>query len=462
MSFAGKTIAAVAAAAAVGGGIVGVNYLSKESIESKTPEAVDDVVAVSVEIPKVEIPKVAVYKVDVPGVNLVRVVTELELEKINLPKTAAIDGQFGQIGQVGQVVVIPSPEGARIAVPSAGGDVVAIPTPDGYRIVVPEVADPAARMPQLIALQKIQQVLFRDQRNLMYDKSIGIDSAIWAKWIAIYKADAPYSLEHVKLEKGLRMIAEVTAPQSADEIRTLDANLEHYKKLGYNAALLTFDCTEELYRLLDLAGLIRSKELAVWIAYSGPEDLRHSVFADPDRLSKFLSELGAVSDGFVIGWRRTALHLFEQDRQFYNVMLKAVRSRNKNIRVLGEAYIGETASTPEYTRTVSYNVPANVSGVIVSGLGFYGVNVEGALHGVFAPVEKFDRVALIVGEKPYHMTLHKTATPRARQEIIKNDLELRFLRAGCAGTITLHGDGGTIVENGIKKITDSLTGAERL
>ena len=57
---------------------------------------------------------------------------------------------------------------------------------------------------------------------------------------------------------------------------------------------------------------------------------------------------------------------------------------------------------------------------------------------------------------PYHMTLHDTKRSREKQEEIKTELENRFLRAGCSGTITLHGDGGTVIVGNKKKLTDSL------
>ncbi len=423
----------------------------------------------------VYVPQVKVYTVETPQVNVIKVFGQtVELPSIadyrtvrvssaNLPEVikhvVTVPEVEVKVTSAGMVYV-PSPQGAVIVVPSAGGEVIAIPTVTGYKIVVPEVSDPAARMPQIIALQKIQQTLFRDQRNLMYDSSIGIDSAVWMRWIAHYQKNEPFDLQYIKLQNGLRMIAEVNAPADAKERETVCANLEKYASAGYNAALLTFSLSDpsdpsdssDLSDLLAIAELIRSKGLAVWIAYSGPENLRHSVFADPDKLTRYISALAAKSEGIILGWRRTSVHQFIADAPFNNLILKAARTANPQIQVLGESYIGETAETPEYTRVMTTNNPPNISGTIISGIGFYGVNIAGALNGVFAPVAKMDRVALIVGSKPYHMSLHKTGHSRAEQDAIKQNLERKFRAAGCIGTITLHGDGGTLE----KKITDSL------
>ena len=515
MTTAGKSIATAAALAAAAAGVGVYEYTTAPAAEesAKTAEAAetgyaDNVKPIRVRVPKVRVFKVRkpeVYKPEIsrPEVRMYEYVSPVTAKMINLPEvethaglsksatlsvisasaatvTTATVADFrtvrvrtAQLPEVvrnavkvpevevritsGNTVYIPSAAGTVIVIPSAGGDVVAVPDVTGYRIVIPEVRDPAARMPQLIALQKLQQVLFRDQRNLIHDPGIGIDNAVWMKWIRLYQADEPFELTYAALPDGLRMIAEVTVPDGREELETLSANLARYAGLGYNAALLTFDTSEMLEQLVDTAELIRSKGLAVWIAYSGPENLRHSVFADPDKLARYISTLAERAEGMVTGWRRTALHQFIQDRAFCNVMLKAARAGNAEIRILGESYIGETAETPEYTRIAMFNNPAGCSGTVVSGIGFYGVNVAGALAGVFKPVAKMDRVALIVGSRPYHMTLHRSGLSRARQDAVKQALERRFRAAGCVGTITLHGDGGTVVENNnVKKITDSL------
>ncbi|MEI3038447.1 MAG: hypothetical protein V8T90_15440 [Victivallales bacterium] len=509
----GKSIATATAIAATAAGVAVYEYAgsgepaTETAKTAETTEYVDNVQPVKVYIPKVNVVKVRTPKLNkpeirIPEVNTFEYVSPVIAKMINLPevethaglpKSAVLSVVSAAAATVttpevtdyrtvrvsttnmpeviraavripevevriaaDNTIRIPSPSGVVVVVPSAGGDVIAVPSPQGYRITLPEVRDPAARMPQLIALQKIQRTLFRDQRNLIYDSSIGIDSAVWAKWIRIYQADEPYDMPHVELTDGLRMIAEVTVPEDRAERETLNTNLERYVALGYNAALLTFDTTEPLDSLVELAELIRSKGLAVWIAYSGPENLRHSIFADPDRLANCVRTLAELADGLVIGWRRTALHLFVQDRPFYNVILRAARAGNPKLQILGESYIGETAETPEYTRIAMFNNPANCSGTVVSGIGFYGVNVAGALTGVFKPVAHMNRVALIVGSKPYHQTLHRTGLSRERQEAVKQRLERRFRAAGCRGTITLHGDGGAVTVDGKKKITDSL------
>jgi len=448
MNTASKTIAAVAAAAAVGGGIVGVNYLSEESKPSDSSAVIDDVVAATVAIPKVELPKVTVYTVKTPAVSLVRIVSQLELDKLNIPHAQTAAVKSANVG--GDIVVIPSPEGERIVVPSPGGDIVAVPTPAGYKITVPDVADPAARMPQLIALQKLQQKLFRDQRNLMYDKSIGLDSASWSKWLKIYQTAEPYQVEYKPLRKGLRIISEVKCPEDSVQLKQLDQSLEAYARFHYNAVLLTFDLSEPLYKLADVIDYIKSKEMSVIIAYSGPENLSWSIFKDPDKLEKYLSTLGAKADALLLGWRRTGLHLFLPDRQWTDFLIRSARKLNAGLPVIGQAYLGENAESNGSENAVAYHVPENVSAVLVFGIGYSRVATEAAIKKFFPEIAGLEKIGLVLGERPYFDTLHDTKKSRAENLRIKRDIERRMLYGGCVSTLTLHGDGsdGTYGQKG--------------
>ena len=275
-------------------------------------------------------------------------------------------------------------------------------------------------------------------------------------WIKIYKTAKPYNLKYIKMKSPLRIIAEVLVPKTYEEEETLKKNLKYYKSRGYDSALLSFDTSETLHSLTRTSEIIRNSGLNVWITFSGPEDLGHSVFVDPVKLESYLITLGSYAEGFILGWRRTSLHLLLQDWQFSDFLMKSVRMGNENIVILGESYIGETAETPEHTRITTYNNPKNISGTVISGLGFHGVNVKGALNGIFSPVKNMDRIALIVGSNPYYMTLEKAKYTKKEQDTIKAALEKRFINAGCIGTITLHGDGGTVFVNGEKRITDNL------
>ena len=417
MNNASKTVAAVAAAAVLGGGVVAIDeYLSEpEKTDGvKAESVVDDVQPVTVEVPRVAIPRVEIPRVAVPGVVTVRILSPLELEELGIPAP-----------EMPSVDATESPP-ASVAPSSAE---------------TPGVASYTSRMPGLIALQKLQGELFRDQRNLIYDPSVGIDSASWAKWLRIYQSDEynTYSPEYVELKKGLRIINEVKCPENTEQFQRMSENLKYYKSRGYNAVLVTFTTDEPLYRLADTIDYLKSLELKIVIAYAGRENLKESLFRDPDRLAEFLRELGAKADALLLGWGRTSLHLFLPDRQWTNFLIKNARSKNSRLGVVGMAYFGETA---EKQIGVTYDVPENCSAVLIVGLGFPGASTKTTLKKLFPEIiDHPHKIGLVVGERPYFDSEHDTGKTKRQNDQIKRRIELRLLRAGCDSTMTYSGDG---------------------
>ena len=433
-----KKITAITAAAALATGGA-LYYMSDDLPKDEPAENVDDVVAVTVDLPKVELPVVSVPGVKAPEVDTPQIVTPeivitkfvsaLELDKLNIPA-------------------------AEVQAVSATPRIVLLPTPQGVKVVLPEVSDPAERIPLVIELQRTLQTLFRDKRNLAYDRSIGIDSTAWKKWIEIYRKNEPYAIAYQPMPAGLRIIAEVKCPQDSAQIETLDKNLEAYKAAGYNAVLLTFDLTEPLSKLLDVISFVKSKDMRVVFAYAGPERLEWSVFQDPDKIAGYLSSIGAASDAFLIGWRRTSLHLLIPDPQWINFLVKNARKCNQDLPVIGEAYLGQTAESNESERAVTYNIPENISAVLIFGIGYKGVAIERAIDLVYPQAKGLTRNGLAIGERPYFDTRNDTKKSMAENNKIKAKIESRFLRAGCIGTMTIRGDGSDGIYD--KTVTENL------
>ena len=139
-----KKITAITAAAALATGGA-LYYMSDDLPKDEPAENVDDVVAVTVELPKVELPVVSVPGVKAPEVDTPQIVTPeivitkfvsaLELDKLNIPA-------------------------AEVQAVSATPRIVLLPTPQGVKVVLPEVSDPAERIPLVIELQRTLQTLF--------------------------------------------------------------------------------------------------------------------------------------------------------------------------------------------------------------------------------------------------------------------------------------------------------------
>ena len=414
-----KTAVTVAAAAVLGGGVVGINeYLADETQESVS-EFVDDVKPIQVEIPTVNVITVKPISVETLSVAL----PEVNARKV---ETYAVATETVETYAVNLSRVVPLIEMERLDVPA---------------IEIVSVPNPGERIPRMIELQKLQQKLFRDQRNLMYDPSVGIDSASWTKWLRIYQSDEykTYSPEYVELKTGLRIINEVKCPENTEQFQRMSENLKYYQSRGYNAVLVTFTTDEPLYRLADTIDYLKSCGLTVIIAYAGRENLNESLFRDPDTLAKFLRELGAKSDALLLGWRRTSLHLFLPDRQWTNFLIKNARSKNSRLAVIGMAYFGETA---EKQLGVSYDVPENCSAVLIVGCGYPRASRKTVLKKLFPEiVDHPHKIGLVVGERPYFDSLHDTGKTKHRNDQIKRRIELRLLQAGCGSTMTYSGDG---------------------
>lgn len=399
MTNVGKTLTAIGAAAAVGGGVLLYNVVDTDTTVNNETEIVT---IETVDVPLVEI---ELATVELADVSIVKEITTTELEELNLPEV-------------------------ELAAVTTENIIIIQPGKDNIEYVK-----------EYTEFYNSSKKLFKDMRNLTKDATMYPGKDNYKAWLATYQANDNYKMNYVKLPANIKMIAQVELPKDDNEYKTLTENLRFYKKEGYNATLVVFDGTESIYELNELVTYIKDLGFNVWFAFSGAEDLRVSVFPEQTKFAEYLNTLGKSCDGFILGWRRTSLHLFIQDKPWYNFVISNVRKYNNSIPVIGEAYIGETAVTPERTRTVCYNIPENASGVMVNGLGFNGVAVETALVGVFKECSNYDRLALIVGDKPYYNTLHNTGKTIEQNYNIKKQLEQRFLKAGCTGTITLHGDG---------------------
>ena len=471
MSRLANTLAATAAAGVLAAGGT-LYYLGSETAQET--EGSDDVTAVSLELPRVNLPVVSVpavaspdvvsFDVASPAVRETEVfradvsslsVASSEVEKAEVEKAEVVTPEVVITRFVSALKLeelkIPEPPDPAV---NTKARLVLLPSPQGVKIVLPDVTDPTERIPLVIELQRTLQALFRDKRNLAYDKTVGIDSTAWKKWIDIYRKNEPYTIEYKALPSGLRIICEVKCPQNAEQIETLDKNLEAYRAAGYNAVLLTFDLTEPLSKLLDVVSLVRSRDMRVVFAYTGPERLEWSVFQDPDKLASFLRSLGAVSDAFLLGWRRTSLHLLLPDPQWINFLVKNARGFNRDLPVIGEAYLGQTAESNESERAVTYNIPENVSAVLCFGIGYKGVAIGRALDLVFPQTKGLPRIGLAIGERPYFDTRNNTKKSVSENNAIKAQIERRFLVAGCIGTMTIRGDGSDGIYD--KTLTENL------
>lgn len=281
---------------------------------------------------------------------------------------------------------------------------------------------------------------FKSKPQLFFDSTINRHNQRVADWINVAPEYTDYTQAFVAMPTNIKAVAEVHHPINSE---ILTYNLDRYSTLGYNAVLLSFGYEgEDIYELKSVAELIHAYNMQVILAYSGPETHKHSILDYPASIDNKLSVLAPVSDGLIVGWRRTSLHMYEHDSVFTNFIIKNARKYNSKLYTLGEAFYGElTTNSLEIKTGLAYNIPTNSSGVLIVGLGRGRIAVERVVSGLLKDTLSYNRVVLISGERPYYDTVNKNGWNNAQNYSYKEGLLKRWNKAGVSNAIVLHGDG---------------------
>ena len=417
MNTTGKTITAITTAAAIGTGVLLTTMQEPAQIEQEQPPAqvefVDDIVPI----------RVPLYSV--PSVEIESIIAEtpdIETNSIETPEVALYTGGVIDVDTIGSVPADVSTHTVSMASAAVIG-----------------VEGLGTDIPALQALQTVLSASMRDQRMLEYDQSLSAGNKALAEWMEIYSSPPPPPIEHIPLPRGIRMIAELRSSEHAA------ANLAFYRQQGYNACLITIDGTESASNALQLVALVRAAGMSPWIAWAGPEKLEWSIYREPATLSRLLRAAARASDGYLVAWRRTSAHLVAQDAPYIEHLVQQVRSANPAIYVVGESYYGQTWENLPHVNRKGWeardNVPRNQSGILIAGIATQGYAVETMLRSTFARWVAAPRLAMVLGDRAYYASSNSTGRSFLSNLRIKQQLERRFLRAGCAGTVTIHGDG---------------------
>jgi len=184
--------------------------------------------------------------------------------------------------------------------------------------------------------------------------------------------------------------------------------------------------------------------MAPWIAWAGPERLEWSIFQEPMKISRLLKAAAPLCQGYLVAWRRTSAHLVEQDAAYMEHLVAQVRKANPGICIVGESYWGQTWENQPYVNQRGWqardNAPRNHSGILIAGIATQGYAIEAMLRGAFAKWAATPRLGLVLGEKAYYASSKDTGRNFKTNLRIKQQVEKRFRRAGCIGTVTIHGD----------------------
>lgn len=337
------------------------------------------------------------------------------------------------------IVTVATPEIAVLADGAIDVDVIDVGVIDAGAIALAAIELLDGDVPAMQSLQRELTATMKDQRMLQYDPTLTIYNPALAAWLDIYRQPLPPPIERIPLPHGIRMIAELRTPDHAA------ANLAFYRRQGYNACLITIDGTESPRNALQLVNLVRQAGMAAWIAWAGPERLDWSIYQDPAKISRLLRTAAPLCQGYLVAWRRTSAHLVEQDAAYMEHLVAQVRKANPGICIVGESYWGQTWENQPYVNQRGWqardNVPRNPSGILIAGIATQGYAIEAMLRGAFAKWAATPRLGLVLGEKAYYASSKNTGRNFKINLRIKQQVENRFRRAGCIGTVTIHGDG---------------------
>ena len=437
-----------------------------------------------VQIPVIITPKVIIPEIIIPQVTVITTITSAQLamivdnpaillNKIVIPSTniPAVSA-YGSVFQYSTADIkgLTLPVTNIPTVVSYGYTQKPLSAPDLItKIILPSIEDAGkgvaenlAKMKDGIAKESVFQKTdhprnyITDKRTLAYTKDIASSNLIWKAWKQVYSQDYP-PMEYVRVPDvtQIKMICEMKATQTQAERDNLLAELAYFKGLGYNTVLAVWE-GENTYGLSEQIAIVKAMGFKVFFTYGTRERLEDKIFIEPAKYASGLATLAGQCDGYLVGWRRTSLHLFKADSKFIAYSVNAVRQGNSTIPVFGEIYRGYAGSKnkdgSENMNELCVNIPANASGAFVINFGYQGVRPDGVLKLARASTD-VPLIALIVGERPYYMTTYDNHKSKVENRTIIDGIEKRFKKFDF-GTATLAGDGSNEIYR--KDVSDDL------
>ncbi len=398
----------------------------------------------TITIPTVTIPTVEIPVIVIPSVTIVTAITTEELAAlVDVPEVLL------------NFIVIPNALVPDMDIPSA--DIPAVEDASaGVKSSLAKIQDGIAKETVFQATDHPQNFV-TDKRTVAYMPETSSSNPIWKAWKAVYaKEYAPITYVPVADVTGIKMICEMKATPSQTEKDNLLAELAYFKSLGYNTVLAVWE-GEATYGLSEQINAVKAQGFKVFFAYGTREKLEDKIFIDPVKYAQGLATLAGICDGYLVGWRRTSLHLFKADNKFVAYSINAVRQGNPTIPVFGEIYRGYAGSKnkdgSENMNELCVNIPTNASGAFVVNFGFQGVRPDGVLNLVRASTD-VPLIALVVGERAYYLTQNDNHKSKAENRVIIDNIEKRFIASGF-GVATLAGDGSNELYR--KDVSDDIS-----
>lgn len=214
---------------------------------------------------------------------------------------------------------------------------------------------------------------FVDKRNIQYDKTMNLNSAVLGEWLKIYEQYKKITpIKYIPVNKPFRMISAVIPPKNTKQLDILTTNLKYYKSIGYDSVLVVFMSDNTVEDVVNTIKYIKQYcEMNVWLAYgAGDMQLSVSVWMDPQQYTEILTNAAPYLTGYINSWFRTSSHLWEQDLAFMNYTNTILRNANANLPIVGELYFGNNHKNDTITDFGWItNLFPNASGVMIMNFG---------------------------------------------------------------------------------------------
>ena len=253
--------------------------------------------------------------------------------------------------------------------------------------------------------------------------------------------------------KKLRMIGQIVTSASETEDMNQKAELDYFKSLGFNGALLVWK-GENPDNLSQIAQYMKNNGWVVAFTF-GPEELQDAeVYINPILYANACAKILPYCDFVIPAWRKaTGSHIDINKDKYHNILTLLIQSVTTNIPIIGETFF---KITKENMVDVGYSPYENMSGM---------VNFNAAYDSLYTPqvIELLKRYKIptpylfcVIGPVPYwdwHSSYRRSPSEALRYNIEKSK-ELNSL--GCGAIVLAGGGGGTRTLNNID-ITDDLT-----
>ena len=276
-----------------------------------------------------------------------------------------------------------------------------------------------------------------------------LDRKMYIKWIKMLAANKTSNIQLVKNRIRRKIVGEAWIYNdwydSATKANMLK-NLNFLKSKGYDHVLVRFDCSESIEKLSKMIDDIKEAGFGVFMCYVGQDNLqpRWNPFIDPETIKTYFKEIAPKCSGMLLNWRSTSNHVKILPIEFFNYLCNTVRKYNDQILIYGEVYYGRI--DPLRMTTLIYTSPANITGLVINNMGYYGYNTTYIVNNLFATsvpgYKKLDKLGQVIGAGPYYCSraefdMHLNLE---QEYSYKDKVETAFRRTG-HGTVTMLHDG---------------------